>query len=127
MRAEFTGANLRYIVETDKELYSLVPDTMRPSTFGTKDLPADKEPLTSRLCTVGGVELTARATLSFVPQTLKGSGVDIDFKPAGAHNFDRLEGIDVRVAYHLFDQLVTNGIIADCYSGNNRIDIKFGR
>ena len=128
MRAEVAGANLRYIIENGRELHSLVPETMRPPiTMGTKDLPSDKESLTSRLCIAGGAELVAEATLSFVPQTLNGKGIDIEFKPAGMHNLYRLEEVNVKVAYRLFEQLSTDGHIAVCYRGDNRIDIRFGR
>lgn len=127
MRAEVAGANLRYIIETERELFSLVPDVMRLPVLKTKDLPVDKASLVSRLCAAGGVELLAEATLSFVPQTLKGDGIDVEFKPASAHNFDRLEAVNVRVAYRLFEQLSTTGHIAACYRGDNKIVIKFGR
>ena len=127
MRAEVTGTNLRYILESSRELCSLVPEDMRFLAVGTEGLPEDKETLTSRLCVAGGVELAADATLSFVPQTLNGKGIDIEFKPAGAHSFHRLEEVNVKVAYRLYDQLAIQGYIATCYSGDNRIDIKFGR
>ena len=128
MRAEVAALDLRYIIETSRELYSLVPENMRPPiTGGTEDLPADKQSLTSRLCIAGDVELVAEATLSFVPQTLNGEGIDVEFKPAGMHDLHRLRAVNAKVAYCLYNQLAIEGHIAICYSGHNRIDIKFGR
>lgn len=126
MKTEVVGFNLCFILKNDRELYSLVPENMRPPmTIGTKGLPVDKQSLTSRLCTASGVELATKTTLKFVPETLNGGGIDIEFKPAGEHDWYKIKAINISAAYRLFDQLASNRHVVARYAGDFRIDIKF--
>ena len=127
MRAELANADLHLILETNRELYQLVPYHLRPpTTTGTEGLHVDRSTLSSRLSSLTDGCLSADVTLDFAHDTRSKDGIDVEFSPPHESDWSRIKKIHVRAAYHLYDQLATNGQIVALYLGDHRVRIKFG-